>query len=231
MRKIVRKRLHYFVEFLLRPRKDYISSLFHSFEQIERKGMILVKKKILSIMLCLTIIFALSVPAFAAANDVVTDCRYADTSHPYAFFTQKTTSSKLINQYTTGNAVPGTPLTTWSWTGDHSQWFERATFTANGVTGAAWCVWGNPTLVINCKRAGSTPEVNVESALGNLRADIELFYPERSTGGKFRVAPRYIHPNNMYITVGGAMSGGNYLNWTTSGSTFYMYDVGLKYLI
>ena len=108
---------------------------------------------------------------------------------------------------------------------------ERATFTANGVTGAAWCVWGNPTLVINCKRAGSTPEVNVESALGNLRADIELFYPERSTGGKFRVAPRYIHPNNMYITVGGAMSGGNYLNWTTSGSTFYMYDVGLKYFI
>ena len=193
--------------------------------------MILVKKKILSIMLCLTIIFALSVPAFAAANDVVTDCRYADTSHPYTFFTQKTTSSKLINQYTTGNAVPGTPLTTWSWTGDHSQWFERATFTANGVTGAAWCVWGNPTLVINCKRAGSTPEVNVESALGNLRADIELFYPERSTGGKFRVAPRYIHPNNMYITVGGAMSGGNYLNWTTSGSTFYMYDVGLKYFI
>lgn len=182
-------------------------------------------------MLCLTLIFALSVPALAAANDEVTDCRYSDTSHPYAFFTQKNTSSKLINQYTAGSPKPGTPLTTWSWTGDTSQWFERATFTANGVTGAAWCVWGNPNLVINCKRVSGTPEVNLEAARTNLRADIEVFYSEQSTGGKFRVAPRHVHSHNMYITVGNSMSGGNYLNWTTSGSTFYMYDVGLKSFI
>lgn len=183
------------------------------------------KKKLLSVILCAALVFALAVPAFAAANDTVTSCNYMDTSHPFALFTQKTTSSKLINQYTSGQPVAGTPLTTWSWTGDSSQWFEFALFTANGSTGEAWCVWGNPNLVINCKRVGTRPEVNLQTAENNLRADIEIFFPNTGSG-KIRVAPRHVHSSNMYITLGAAMSGGNYLNWTTSGTTFYMYDVG-----
>ena len=184
------------------------------------------KKKLCALALCVIMVVALAVPALAAPNDVVTNCVYADTSHPFAFFTARDITSKLINQYTTGRPVPGTPLTTWSWTGDTSQWFEAALFTANGSVGSAWCVWGNPNLVINCKRVGATPEVNVDTALQNYRADIEINFPNAGSG-KLGIAPRYIHSSNMYITVGAPMSGGNYLNWTPRGTVFYQYDVGI----
>jgi len=183
-------------------------------------------KRLMAMTMCVALVFAMAVPAFAAANDVVTSCKYADTSHPFAFFTAKSTSSKVINQYTTGRPVVGTPLTTWDWTGDYSQMFEQVVFTANGQIGYGWSVWGNQTLVINCKRSGSAPEVNLANAIGNYRADIEVFGPNNG-GGKLWVGPRSVHSSNMYITVGSAMSGGNYLNWTPSGTTFYQYDVGL----
>lgn len=91
-------------------------------------------------------------------------------------------------------------------------------------------MYSNPKLVINCKRVGSAPEVNLQPAINNRRADIEVFYTGRGSGGKLYVSPRYIHSNNMYITIGSALpnGNGNYLHWTTGGSTFYMYDVGLE---
>lgn len=132
---------------------------------------------------------------------------------------------------TPANVLSGesTYLTTWSWTGDPSQWFERVIFTANGSTGMAWSTYIDPTLVINCNRVGSAPEVNLQPAINNRRADIEVFYTGRGSGGGLYVLPRYIHPKNMYITIGSALpnGNGNYLHWTTGGSTFYMYDVGL----
>ncbi len=174
----------------------------------------------------LLIICSTVTSVFAAPNDSVTSCTFADTSHPFAFFVSKSTSSRCINQYTETTAVNGTRLTTWSWTGSSTQWFERAIFTANGSTGSAWCVYENPNLVINCYRGSAIPEVNVATAVGNLRADIEVSFPNSGTG-TFGVAPRYIHTSNMYITLGSSMSGGNYLNWTPSGNIFYQYDVGL----
>lgn len=190
-------------------------------------------RRFLSFVLCLALASILSLSAYASAadnaNHIVSSCQSDDTSHPYAFFTAKSKNSKLINQYTTGNPAPNTPLTTWSWTGDPSQWFERVIFTANGSTGMAWSTYIDPTLVINCNRVGSAPEVNLQPAINNRRADIEVFYTGRGSGGGLYVLPRYIHPKNMYITIGSALpnGNGNYLHWTTGGSTFYMYDVGL----
>lgn len=126
-------------------------------------------RRFLSFVLCLALASVLSLSAYASAadnaNHIVSSCQSDDTSHPYAFFTAKSKNSKLINQYTTGNPAPNTPLTTWSWTGDPSQWFERVIFTANGTTGMAWATYSDPTLVINCKRVGSAPEVDLQPAV------------------------------------------------------------------
>lgn len=188
-----------------------------------------IERRFLSFVLCLALASVLALSAYASADDTVLTCLLADTSHPYAFFTAKSKDSKLINQYTTGNPAPNTPLTTWNWTEDPSQWFEKVKFTTNGGSGLAWSVYSNPKLVINCKRVGSAPEVNLQSAINNCRADIEVFYTSRGSGRGLYVLPRYIHSKNMYITIGSALpnGNGNYLHWTTGGSTFYMYDVGL----
>ena len=178
---------------------------------------------VVAFMLLLAI-SAMATSVFAAANDVVTSSALAHTALPSAFFTSASTSSQCINMYTETTPVNGTRLTTWSWTGSTTQWFEEAVFTANGSTGYAWCAYANPNLVINCYRGSATPEVNLATAVGNYRADIEVFFPGNGPG-QLRVAPRYIHTNNMYITLGGSMSGGHYLNWTTSGDDFYRYVI------
>ena len=109
-----------------------------------------IERRFLSFVLCLALASVLALSAYASADDTVLTCQLADTSHPYAFFTAKSKDSKLINQYTTGNPAPNTPLTTWNWTEDPSQWFEKVKFTTNGGSGLAWSVYiQNSLLIVN----------------------------------------------------------------------------------
>ena len=92
--------------------------------------------------------------------------------------------------------------------------------------------------VLQIRRLGSTPEVNISSLVGNYARDVDIFdgtinrdYLEPENWVKLSVEPRSIHNGRMYITLGSSMTNypGNYLYWASSKSgamSFYYRCLG-----
>lgn len=114
------------------------------------------------------------------------------------------------------------------WQNSQNQLFERVTFVTNGRSGTAWGCYREEKLVLNARRTTSTPEVNVDWALGNYSADIEMIRNEGVS--RFGVVPRgNVQTTMRYINQASAMpAGGHYTYWNTVGTYFYQYDVGLE---
>lgn len=186
--------------------------------------------KIASVLFGAILVASLSVPVFAAPADLVQSCVFSDTSHPFAFFILRSTTSECLTAHTGNGSKPTnkTPITTEMW--DHentNQYFERVTFTANGVTGCGWSAYSDANLVLNAYRSASTPEVNLANAIGNYRADIEMFHNDGYS--TFRVAPRGSYQTtDRYIAQASAMPGnsGHYTYWNYTGTPFYQYEIG-----
>lgn len=186
------------------------------------------EKRVIGIVLILAVFCGAAMQASAAPNDKLTSCYLTDTSHPYAFFVGRSTSYECISQYPISSPPgPSTPITTSAWQNSPNQWFERVTFVANGSTGTAWGCYRDINLLLNARRTTSTPEVNVDRAIGNYRGDVEMVHTDGFS--RFGVVPRgNVQTTMRYINQAGAMpSGGHYTYWNTVGTYFYQYDVGM----
>ena len=127
------------------------------------------KKRLLAFALCVVMVIAMAVPAFALPNGIVTPGEISqDTAHGHYF----SYGPYVLNQW--GNTpVSGTRVTTWERTGDITQAWDAAS-TSSGH----WIVTTNirRDLGLNIYRSGAQPEVNVIAYIGNDYNDCALTY-------------------------------------------------------
>lgn len=126
------------------------------------------KKKLLTLGLCVVMVVAMAAPAFAAPGGYVTsgDIGPPDTAHGHYF----RYGNYFLNQW--GNVpVSGTRVTTWQETGDITQAWDTV-YTTSGH----WIIITNSRrdLALNIYRSGSQPEVNVVAYMGNYYNDCAL---------------------------------------------------------
>lgn len=195
------------------------------------------RKEVWSLMVAVVLFCVACASAYAAGNpnDKVVGPLLMDTSHPYAFFAgAKTVNGEVLTVYYGNASLPavGNPVITEKWKNTQAasnQWFERVSFVSNGAQGEAWSAYADSNLVLNARRTTSTPEVNIARAIGNYFGDINIIFDENATNGStMSVVQRgNVQKGPRYIKRVSAMSQTqHYTNWNTTGTKFFMYDVG-----
>lgn len=189
------------------------------------------------VCLCMAATFAISlaIPSFASketANVSITSG--VPGTHPFRYTTNKITTASnqiVLNAYTSGAPVDGTPVTTWKYTGSSTQeWgglddIEITAVDAEGrYSGNCISSNANPDVAININRSYSNPEVNTYTIIGNKYLDIAI----KRSGDLWYVEPRGNHKVKMYLRTTSSISnsgGGKYMQWNASGTPFYSFDI------
>lgn len=150
-------------------------------------------------------------------------------THTYAITPNYTLNEALqrrLNCYVEGTPYDGCKVPTWPNTGDETQLWGSITIAATDPTvenDDIFVPHANPNVCLNILRSGSEPVANVASIIGNRFGDIVIV--TNNTAGRVYVGPRYIHSTNMYLRETTSLSsGGKNVVWSSTGSTFYLYD-------
>ena len=193
-------------------------------------------------VLCLFLLFVLkpitTCSAYPTTLNKVLGTGTVEAGNAVGFFTtQPPHNSSIMNgNYKALNVFATTPyascpVTTYTYSGSETQgWRERTVPYGNEYTeGGLVCytVGNYSNLVLQIRRLGSTPEVNISTLLYNYARDVEILKGGEthtslipSGWNKLTTEPRSNHTVRMYITLGSAMSNypGNYLYWESSYS-------------
>ena len=203
----------------------------------------------MSLFLFLLIFYSFECFAYPSASDTIYDYAPVPSADGYAFFTTMPPYSpnvlngnyKAINVFS-DYIYSGCPVTTYTYSGSEFQvWRLRIAYYGNQLSGySLYCYTPGPyqNYVLQIRRLGSTPEVNISTLVGNYARDVDIFdgsvdrdYLNAESWVKLATEPRSIHNSRMYITLGSNMTNypGNYLYWASSKSgamSFYYRCLG-----
>ncbi len=186
------------------------------------------KKKLCALALCVIMVVALAVPAFAIDPSLIS----WDTSHGRQLGCNST-GTYVLNQYTGGAVTSGNYVTTWTDTRDATQFWAFPSL-ANG--GYLFVPWSNHSLSINIYWAESTPQVNVYSIASNGYYDAAItmeseIWPSSGAGSFLAsITPspsygkRYIFVTGENTSASDGHGTSKIVRWNTSATRLYDFD-------
>lgn len=213
---------------------DVVTNDSSYIQKKEAKSMARAKKYVIAVLLALTLgcFMAMSAFAISASSKVGSSTFFskpdigADSNHGY-LFRSALNGSQVLNQYTSAGSTPaGTYLTSWHYTGDASQGWEKR-ISADGKF-AVICA-NNEWVAININRDNYS-RANVYTLLDNYYGDVAIIFGGSGSGRTMSVTARGSYPaaslriGTTPTPVGDGYNTSKYCEWSTNAATVFFED-------